>query len=166
MRDIVRRTDLASGTFYNYFEDKESVFRAVVEATGAEARRRVRAARAGARQPAGVRRGGLSRVLLLHRRGPGDVPVPAPQPRRGRRGRHRGRVAARRGRAGRGPRGARGARRAAGARPRLLRPRDGRRRDRARRAHGRARAARRRGRDALRRRALPGRPHTGLTRSL
>jgi AcrR family transcriptional regulator len=48
VRDIVRRTDLASGTFYNYFEDKESIFRAVVEATGAEARRRVRAARTGA----------------------------------------------------------------------------------------------------------------------
>ena len=45
VRDIVRRTDLASGTFYNYFPDKEAVFRAVVEATGAEARRRVRAAR-------------------------------------------------------------------------------------------------------------------------
>jgi AcrR family transcriptional regulator len=49
VRDIVRRTDLASGTFYNYFEDKESIFRAVVEATGAEARRRVRAARSEAR---------------------------------------------------------------------------------------------------------------------
>ena len=48
VRDIVRRTDLASGTFYNYFDDKESIFRAVVEATGAEARRRVRAARSGA----------------------------------------------------------------------------------------------------------------------
>jgi AcrR family transcriptional regulator len=48
VRDIVRRTDLASGTFYNYFDDKEAVFRAVVEATGAEARRRVRAARTGA----------------------------------------------------------------------------------------------------------------------
>ena len=48
VRDIVRRTDLASGTFYNYFDDKESVFRAVVEVTGAEARRRVRAARTGA----------------------------------------------------------------------------------------------------------------------
>jgi AcrR family transcriptional regulator len=46
VRDIVRRTDLASGTFYNYFDGKESIFRAVVEATGAEARRRVRAARA------------------------------------------------------------------------------------------------------------------------
>jgi AcrR family transcriptional regulator len=48
VRDIVRRTDLASGTFYNYFDDKESIFRAVVEATGAEARRRVRAARTAA----------------------------------------------------------------------------------------------------------------------
>ena len=46
VRDLVRRTDLASGTFYNYFPDKHAVFRAVVEATGAEARRRVRAARA------------------------------------------------------------------------------------------------------------------------
>jgi AcrR family transcriptional regulator len=48
VRDIVRRTDLASGTFYNYFSDKEAVFRAVVHETGAEVRRRVRAARAGA----------------------------------------------------------------------------------------------------------------------
>jgi AcrR family transcriptional regulator len=45
VRDIVRRTDLASGTFYNYFPDKEAIFRALVEETGREARRRVRAAR-------------------------------------------------------------------------------------------------------------------------
>jgi AcrR family transcriptional regulator len=45
VRDIVRGTGLASGTFYNYFPDKESIFRALVEDTGAEARRRVRAAR-------------------------------------------------------------------------------------------------------------------------
>jgi AcrR family transcriptional regulator len=49
VRDIVRRTDLASGTFYNYFADKEAVFRAVVRETSAEVRRRVRAARASAR---------------------------------------------------------------------------------------------------------------------
>ena len=49
VRDIVRRTDLASGTFYNYFPDKEAVFRAVVKETGAEVRRRVRAARASSR---------------------------------------------------------------------------------------------------------------------
>jgi AcrR family transcriptional regulator len=48
VRDIVRRTDLAPGTFYNYFPDKPAVFRAVVEEVGAEARRRVRAARRGA----------------------------------------------------------------------------------------------------------------------
>lgn len=35
VRDIVRRTDLASGTFYNYFKDKEEIFEAVVgELTG------------------------------------------------------------------------------------------------------------------------------------
>ena len=33
VRDIVRRTDLASGTFYNYFPDKASIFRAIVEDT-------------------------------------------------------------------------------------------------------------------------------------
>src|SRR6187200_509197 len=45
VRDIVRGTELASGTFYNYFPDKEAVFRAIVEEVGAEARRRVRDAR-------------------------------------------------------------------------------------------------------------------------
>jgi AcrR family transcriptional regulator len=34
-RDIVRETDLATGTFYNYFEDKDDAFRAVLaEFTG------------------------------------------------------------------------------------------------------------------------------------
>src|SRR5829696_4312545 len=48
VRDITRGTGLASGTFYNYFPDKEAVFRAVVEETGAELRRRVRDARTAA----------------------------------------------------------------------------------------------------------------------
>jgi AcrR family transcriptional regulator len=48
VRDIVRRTDLATGTFYNYFPDRTAVFRALVEEVGEEARRRVRAARRGA----------------------------------------------------------------------------------------------------------------------
>jgi AcrR family transcriptional regulator len=30
VRDIVRRTDLASGTFYNYFKDKTEIFTAVI----------------------------------------------------------------------------------------------------------------------------------------
>jgi AcrR family transcriptional regulator len=49
VRDIVRRTDLASGTFYNYFPDKDAIFRALVMDAGEEARRRVRAARRRAR---------------------------------------------------------------------------------------------------------------------
>ena len=31
VRDIVRETDLATGTFYNYFPDKKSVLRALVD---------------------------------------------------------------------------------------------------------------------------------------
>jgi AcrR family transcriptional regulator len=49
VRDIVRRTDLASGTFYNYFPDKASIFRALVDEVAVEARRRTRAARREAR---------------------------------------------------------------------------------------------------------------------
>ena len=36
VRDIIRRTDLASGTFYNYFKDKTEIFEAVVAAMGGE----------------------------------------------------------------------------------------------------------------------------------
>lgn len=45
VRDIVRGTDLASGTFYNYFPDKEAVFRALLEESVTEARAVARAAR-------------------------------------------------------------------------------------------------------------------------
>ncbi len=44
VRDIIRRTDLASGTFYNYFSDKESVFRALIGESAVQARVLVRAA--------------------------------------------------------------------------------------------------------------------------
>jgi len=36
VRDIVRRTDLASGTFYNYFRDKREIFGAVIGEISAE----------------------------------------------------------------------------------------------------------------------------------
>jgi AcrR family transcriptional regulator len=49
VRDIIRGTELASGTFYNYFPDKESVFRAVLDESAQEVRRRLRMVRAGAR---------------------------------------------------------------------------------------------------------------------
>lgn len=36
VRDIIRRTDLASGTFYNYFKSKEEIFEALAEASVVE----------------------------------------------------------------------------------------------------------------------------------
>jgi AcrR family transcriptional regulator len=45
VREVIRRTGLASGTFYNYFPDKESLFRAVLEEFSGLIRARVRAAR-------------------------------------------------------------------------------------------------------------------------
>ncbi len=45
VRDVVRRTDLASGTFYNYFPDKESLFRALLEESVVQVRARTREAR-------------------------------------------------------------------------------------------------------------------------
>jgi AcrR family transcriptional regulator len=49
VRDVIRRTELASGTFYNYFPDKECVFRAVLEESADEVRGRLRRVRANAR---------------------------------------------------------------------------------------------------------------------
>lgn len=46
IRDIVARTDLAPGTFYNYFPDKQSVFSALISEAAAEGSRRIREARA------------------------------------------------------------------------------------------------------------------------
>jgi AcrR family transcriptional regulator len=48
VRDIIRRTDLAAGTFYNYFPDKESVLRALVEDNASVIRARLREVRASA----------------------------------------------------------------------------------------------------------------------
>lgn len=42
VRDIVRRTNLASGTFYNYFKDKAEIFEAVVGEMTSELLRRQR----------------------------------------------------------------------------------------------------------------------------
>jgi AcrR family transcriptional regulator len=44
-RDIVRETDLATGTFYNYFDDKNDVFRALISDHAEKARRIARAER-------------------------------------------------------------------------------------------------------------------------
>jgi AcrR family transcriptional regulator len=48
VRDIVARTNLSPGTFYNYFPDKRSVLLALVEEASSEGARLLREARAGA----------------------------------------------------------------------------------------------------------------------
>jgi AcrR family transcriptional regulator len=59
IRDVVRRSGLAAGTFYNYFPDKESVFHAVLEERTTELRRRLREARGRARDAESVVREGF-----------------------------------------------------------------------------------------------------------
>ena len=85
VRDIVRRTPLAAGTFYNYFPDKESVLRALVDEFAVEMQARMRAARAAARSPDEfVREGFLAfftvvaeepETFELCRRNAGTIPV-------------------------------------------------------------------------------------------
>lgn len=48
VRDIVRRTDLAAGTFYNYFPDKDALLHELIADFQLELRRRVHEARAAA----------------------------------------------------------------------------------------------------------------------
>ncbi len=60
IRDIVRRSGLAAGTFYNYFPDKESVFKAVLEEHTTELRRRLREARARAGDAEAIVREGFA----------------------------------------------------------------------------------------------------------
>ncbi len=45
VRDIIRKTGLASGTFYNYFKSKEEVFEALMDHSMAQLRPRLRAER-------------------------------------------------------------------------------------------------------------------------
>jgi AcrR family transcriptional regulator len=45
VRDIIRRTDLATGTFYNYFPDKESLLQELIDGFQLELRRRAHEAR-------------------------------------------------------------------------------------------------------------------------
>ena len=105
VRDIVRRTDLASGTFYNYFPDKEAVFRALVEERVVPLRAAVREARWDGDSLRSLRAQRLPGVLRVHRVRSGAARAAATQ-----RGRHpradrhagagRGRGRAARGRAG------------------------------------------------------------------
>lgn len=59
VRDVVRRTGLASGTFYNYFPDKQAVFQAVLDEHTTELRRRLRESRARATDAEAIVREGF-----------------------------------------------------------------------------------------------------------
>jgi AcrR family transcriptional regulator len=60
IRDVVRRSGLAAGTFYNYFPDKQSVFRAVLDEHTTELRGRLRESRARARDAETIVREGFA----------------------------------------------------------------------------------------------------------
>jgi AcrR family transcriptional regulator len=51
IRDIVRESGLSPGTFYNYFDSKEAVMRALLGDLANEVRRRIKQARSAARSP-------------------------------------------------------------------------------------------------------------------
>ncbi|TJY62822.1 TetR/AcrR family transcriptional regulator [Sinimarinibacterium sp. CAU 1509] len=51
IRDVIRRSGLAAGTFYNYFPDKESLFRALVDSRLAKLQTNIHLARQHARDP-------------------------------------------------------------------------------------------------------------------
>ncbi len=55
VRDVIRGTDLAVGTFYQYFRDKEEVFAAVAEQATTDVRARLRLVRRNRDQPFGAR---------------------------------------------------------------------------------------------------------------
>ena len=63
IRDVIRETDLASGTFYNYFRDKESLLNAMVEARIAAMTERVSTARRAARDAEQFLRGAYTTVF-------------------------------------------------------------------------------------------------------
>lgn len=69
VRDIVRRTSLASGTFYNYYADKDAILQELVAEHVAAADERMTAARASATTPReAVERGAAAYFGLLMER--------------------------------------------------------------------------------------------------
>jgi len=66
IRDIIRRTHLASGTFYNYFSDKESVLRAIIEEFTQRVRVRVHDTRMEARTIEELLRSSFRTCFLLY----------------------------------------------------------------------------------------------------
>ncbi len=59
VRDIIRRTGLASGTFYNYFRSKEEIYEAIIDENALRVRPRLRAERIRAKTIEDFVRGGF-----------------------------------------------------------------------------------------------------------
>lgn len=59
VRDLIRASGLSTGTFYNYFPDKESVLRALVDRSAVDLRAKLAESRAAAHSPEEFVRGGF-----------------------------------------------------------------------------------------------------------
>lgn len=75
VRDVIRLTGLASGTFYNYFPDKEAVLLALLNESLARVNARVRAARRAATDLEGFVRGAYEAVFRLMANEPAAIRV-------------------------------------------------------------------------------------------
>ena len=75
IRDIVKASGLAQGSFYNHFASKEEVFDAVVEPLVADVRARVGAAHAAATEAETFVRGGFQAYLSVLAQHPGALPL-------------------------------------------------------------------------------------------
>jgi AcrR family transcriptional regulator len=75
VRDIVKESGLAQGSFYNHFATKEEVFDAVVEPLVGEVRAAVAAAHAKARTAEAFVRGGFRAYLAVLAEHPGALPL-------------------------------------------------------------------------------------------
>ncbi|MFN2377883.1 MAG: TetR/AcrR family transcriptional regulator [Candidatus Binatia bacterium] len=75
VRDVIRETELAAGTFYNYFRDKESVLRALLDEKMAEMQARAKEARRDAHTVEDIVRRtlGVSFAMLLEDRAVFDL---------------------------------------------------------------------------------------------
>lgn len=75
VRDVIRETELAAGTFYNYFRDKESVLRALLDEKMAEMQARAKEARRDAQTVEDIVRRtlGVSFAMLLEDRAVFDL---------------------------------------------------------------------------------------------
>lgn len=75
IRDIVKLSGVAQGSFYNHFSTKDEVFDAVVEPLVAEVRARVAKAQDGARTAEAFVRGGFQAYLSVLSEHPGAIPL-------------------------------------------------------------------------------------------